>query len=289
MSIELNKKIAQKLDEMAEILEQQSANPFRIRAYRRAAETLNQLEKDVGKIFKQSGRKGLIALPNIGQGIATTIAEIIHTGHWSQLERLRGNLDPIHLLQTVPGIGEALAKNIYQQLHIDTMEALEVAAYNGTLGSTKGIGQRRLAAIRASLAAILGRAKRTHQVTTNTEPSIALLLDIDRLYLESTITGTLPLIAPKRFNPTHEAWLPILHADQAGWHFTALYSNSALAHQLNRQRDWVVIYFYDDHHQEGQRTVVTETNGDLKGRRVVRGRENACGNFYNEQSTICKK
>jgi DNA polymerase (family 10) len=286
MSIELNKKIAQKLDEMAEILEQQSANPFRIRAYRRAAETLNQLEKDVGKIFKQSGRKGLIALPNIGQGIATTIAEIIHTGHWSQLERLRGNLDPIHLLQTVPGIGEALAKNIYQQLHIDTMEALEVAAYNGTLGSTKGIGQRRLAAIRASLAAILGRAKRTHQVTTNTEPSIALLLDIDRLYLESTIAGTLPLIAPKRFNPTHEAWLPILHTDQDGWHFTALYSNSALAHQLNKQRDWLVIYFYDDHHQEGQHTVVTETHGDLKGRRVVRGRESECSSFYNEQSTI---
>ncbi|NIW87025.1 MAG: DNA-binding protein, partial [Gammaproteobacteria bacterium] len=83
-------------------------------------------------------------------------------------------------------------------------------------------------------------------------------------------------IAPLRFNPTNEAWLPILHTTRDHWHFTVLFSNTARAHELDRTRDWVVIYYYDDHHQEGQHTVVTETRGPLAGKRVVRGRESEC-------------
>jgi hypothetical protein len=59
-----------------------------------------------------------------------------------------------------------------------------------------------------------------------------------------------------------------------------LYSNTAQAHQLGRTRDWVVLYFYDDEHTEGQHTVVTETHGPLAGRRVVRGREAECRAHY---------
>jgi putative hydrolase len=55
-----------------------------------------------------------------------------------------------------------------------------------------------------------------------------------------------------------------------------MFSNTALAHQLKKTHDWVIIYFYDDQHQEGQHTLVTETRGPLLGRRVVRGRENEC-------------
>lgn len=58
-----------------------------------------------------------------------------------------------------------------------------------------------------------------------------------------------------------------------------LFSNTALAHRLGRTRDWVVIYFENDF-QAGQRTVVTETRGDLRGRRVVRGRERECRAHY---------
>ena len=86
--------------------------------------------------------------------------------------------------------------------------------------------------------------------------------------------------APKRFNPSGEGWLPILHATRQGWHFTALYSNTARAHQLDREKDWVVISFYDDKHHEGQHTVVTETRGAATGRRVVRGREKECSDYY---------
>lgn len=86
----------------------------------------------------------------------------------------------------------------------------------------------------------------------------------------------LPTIAPRRFNPERRAWLPILHTERDGWHFTALFSNTALAHELGRTGDWVIIYHYDGELEEGQHTVVTETRGPLEGKRVVRGREAEC-------------
>ncbi len=85
--------------------------------------------------------------------------------------------------------------------------------------------------------------------------------------------GTLHRIAPRRFNPGHRAWLPIMHIDRDGWHLTLLFSNTARAHQLGKTDDWVVVYFDGDAHHEGQCTIVTETSGLLKGQRVVRGRE----------------
>ena len=75
----------------------------------------------------------------------------------------------------------------------------------------------------------------------------------------------------------------MLHATEVGWHFTAMYSNTARAHALKRTHDWVVVYFYDEHHREGQATVVTETRGPLTGRRVVRGRELECREYYRQQ------
>ena len=115
---------------------------------------------------------------------------------------------------------------------------------------------------------------------SSTNPTIALLLKVDAEYRKKAAAGKLPCITPKRFNPENKAWLPILHSTRDHWHFTALYSNTERAHKLNRVYDWVVIYFYDDHHQEGQHTIVTETHGRLFGKRVVRGREAECYEYY---------
>ncbi|MGD8931555.1 MAG: helix-hairpin-helix domain-containing protein [Chromatiales bacterium] len=282
MTIPLNTQIAMKLQEMSDLLEQQGANPFRIKAYRQAALTLSELERDLAQILAQEGNKGLEALPGIGRGIATAIAELVSTGRWAQLERLRGSLDPVHLFQTVPGIGPELAAMIHDELHIDTLEGLENAAYDGSLERLKGIGDRRLSALRASLAAMLGRTRRDHRTEPGNGPGVDLLLAVDRQYLAQAFTGALPKIAPKRFNPQGEAWLPILHTEQAGWHFTAMFSNTARAHELRKTQDWVVIYYYDDHQQEGQHTLVTETHGPLQGQRVVRGREAECRRYYRD-------
>jgi hypothetical protein len=114
-------------------------------------------------------------------------------------------------------------------------------------------------------------------------PGVDVLLDVDREYREKAAAGRLPLITPRRFNPQRKAWLPVLHAQRGPWSFTALFSNTARAHELGKTHDWVVLYFYDDHHREEQHTVVTETRGPLAGRRVVRGLEAACRACYERQ------
>jgi putative hydrolase len=272
-----------KLQEMADLLEQQGANPFRIRAYRQASESISAMPQDLAAVLEQQGVKGLVAMPDIGTGIATAISEIIQTGRWIQLERLRGTLDPLHLLQTVPGMGPDLAQRVHDELHIDTLEALENAAFDGSLTQVKGIGSRRLEALRASLAAMLGPTRSRRPRDGRESPDIDLILKIDRIYHDMAKAGELPKIAPKRFNPEHKAWLPVMHIEEKGWHFSAMYSNTALAHRLGRTDDWVVIFFYDEQHQEGQQTVVTETRGPLIGMRVVRGRERECRDYYEDQ------
>jgi DNA polymerase (family X) len=115
------------------------------------------------------------------------------------------------------------------------------------------------------------------------EPPVALLLEADRSYRAGAQAGTLPTIAPKRFNPGGKAWLPVLHTERSGWHITALYSNTARAHELGRVHDWVVLYVEDDAHREHQYTVVTAGRGVLVGQRVVRGREAECRPLYAAQ------
>ena len=280
MSLTLNRQIATKLQEMSDLLEQQGANPFRIRAYRQAASELNRLQRPVEEILQKEGIQGLVQLPSIGKGIAASIREMVLSGNWSQLQRLRHGAEGIPLLQTVPGVGPELARRIHDELHVDTLEGLESAAYDGRLERLKGVGERRLSALQASLSKMLGHPRSTRTKLPAQAPDVALLLEIDQIYRENAEAGELPRIAPKRFNPNNEAWLPVLHADRAGWHFTVLYSNTALSHELEMTHDWVVIYFYDDHQQEGQHTVVTETRGPLVGQRVVRGMEKDCRNHY---------
>jgi DNA polymerase (family X) len=285
----INAACADKLREAAALLEAQGANPFRVSAYRRAADTLRDLPGDIGPIIEREGAEGLEALPGIGRGIAGALVEMWRTGRWVQLERLRGSADPVQLFTLLPGLGHRLAERIHDDLHVDTLEALEVAAHDGRLEQVAGVGPRRAAAIRASLQAMLsrGRAHRAEAAAglarpnaasrpVATRPSVAELLAVDRQYREKAARGDLPTIAPRRFNPAGDAWLPVLHVTRNGWHYTALYSNTALAHELDRTRDWVVLFFYDDDHVEGQNTVVTETHGPLAGRRVVRGREAEC-------------
>ncbi len=277
-----NAQIADLLRETAQLLEAQGANPFRVSAYRNAALEIARQSESVRAIFDEKGIAGLEALPHIGRGIAAAVAEMLITGRWSQLERLRGTVDAVQLFRTVPGIGPGLAERIHDELHVDTLEALEVAAHDGRLEAVAGVGPRRAAAIRAALENMLRRRRVRAPIAPPPAhgPEIALLLEVDREYRDKAEVGKLPTIAPRRLNPEGKAWLPVLHAHRGNWHFTALYSNTAQAHRLGKVRDWVVIYFYDHDHAEGQHTVVTETRGPLAGHRVVRGREPECKAYY---------
>jgi hypothetical protein len=117
-------------------------------------------------------------------------------------------------------------------------------------------------------------------------PSCKVLLDVDREYREKARAGLLPKIAPRRLNPDREPWLPVLHTRYGPWEFTALFSNTELAHELHRTHDWVVIFFTDPDGEDGQFTVVTERRGRLTGQRVVRGREPECGRYYDQDKRL---
>lgn len=278
-----NQDVAQRLREGADLLEAQGANPFRVGAYRKAADTIATLPEDLRGIFEARGLPGLDAIPHVGPGIAAAIAEMLVSGTWSQLDRLRGTIDAARLFQTIPGVGAQLAERLHEHLGVDTLEALEVAGHEGRLAAVPGVGPRRAASIRDSLTAMLDRSRRRRRgpaPPSGVEPTVGVLLDVDRRYRAEAAAGRLPTIAPKRFNPEGKAWLPVLHATIDDWHVTALYSNTARAHELDRVFDWVVIYFHRDAHPELQRTVVTETRGALAGRRVVRGREAECRDWY---------
>jgi len=278
-----NQFVADRLREAADLLEQQVANPFRVNAYRKAADRVAGLERPLSRLLDEGGLEGLMALPGIGEALASAIAQMVRTGRWPQLERLRGSVSPEELFRSIPGVGVALARRLHESLDVDTLEELEIAAHDGRLELIPGVGPRRAAMLRAALATMLGR-RRLPARSKETLPPVSLLLDIDREYREQADAGKLKKIAPRRFNPSGEAWLPVLHIERDGWSFTALYSNTARAHELHRTLDWVVLYFSRDDRAEDQCTVVTEGSGAQRGRRVVRGREAECETFYHEAS-----
>ena len=176
-------------------------------------------------------------------------------------------------------MGPVLAKRLHEALHVETLEQLEAAVHERRAKAVAGVGPRRMAILRAGLSQMLARI-RPMRTGPADEPPVAALLDVDREYRAKVQANQLRKIAPRRFNPKGDAWLPILHTSRDKWHFTALFSNTARAHELDKVRDWVVLYFQSDSGGEAQRTVVTETRGVLAGQRVVRGRERECLSVY---------
>lgn len=280
MALQQNQDVADRLDEVAGLLAEQGAVRFRVDAYRRAAELLRHLAKPVGGIFAEEGVAGLEKLPGIGESLARSIRDMLVHGRLPMLERLRGEHDSVALLRTVPGIGRRLAERLHEDLGIESLAALEAAAHDGRLRELGGVGEKRLAGIRDSLAHRLGRVRNPAAGAKGVPlPRVSEILDVDAEYREAAAAGKLKKIAPRRFNPSGEAWLPVLHTRRGPRHYTALYSNTARAHELGRTNDWVVLYF-DGSDGEQQCTVITARHRSLSGRRIVRGREAECVEHY---------
>jgi putative hydrolase len=210
--------------------------------------------------------------------LAIAIRSLVETGRLPMLEHLRGEIDPILLLQSVPGIEPIQAERLHHDLGIDTLEELEAAAHDSRLSSLEGFGSKKVAGIVDSLASRLGRVGQPDRGPVMEAP-VEELLDVDREYREAAQAGKLPVIAPRRFNPGKKAWLPILHTQRGDRHYTALFSNTARAHRLGTTDDWVILY-QDGESGSHQCTVVTSHHGPLQGRRIVRGREAECEEYF---------
>lgn len=280
--------VAARLEEAAELLSRQGANEFRVRAYRRGAETLRDMTPPVAQVFAESGLDGLTRLPGIGDSLARSIERIVTTGRMPMLERLRADAAPTRIFTTVADIGPKLAERIHHELGIESLAELEAASWDGRLARVPGMGQKRIRAVRESLAGRFQRPARRASPpadfddtgdTALLQPTVGELLDIDEEYRRLAERDRLVRVAPRRFNPTGQAWLPILHAERKGQRYTAMFSNTGRAHELGATHDWVVIY-REGRPGGGPWTVITSHLGRLKGKRVVRGREAECVKWY---------
>ena len=156
-----NAEIAAVLNEIADLLDIQGANPFRIRAYRNAARTMSEVGRSVAAMVAQDA--DLDALPGIGPDLAGKIVEIVTTGTCALLERLRKELPcGITELLKVPGLGPKRIRALHHELGVQTREQLHRAAQEGRVQAIPGFGPKTQQAILEATAARLHEERAPH-------------------------------------------------------------------------------------------------------------------------------
>ena len=136
---------------MAERLATQRANPYRVRAYRKAADTIEALEEDIADV---ATRQALEDLEGVGKDLAEKIEEFLKTGTIQTYEALRTPLpDAVKAWTQFPGLSESLVAYLYTRLHITTLTDLERLVRSHMLRTVPGFSgseERLLEAITAS-------------------------------------------------------------------------------------------------------------------------------------------
>jgi DNA polymerase (family 10) len=134
-----NQQIAKIFSEISELLELKGENVFRIRAYRRAAQNMDNLSKDVSTLSQEE----LESIPGIGKDLAGKIHEFLETGKIAKHEELKREI-PGGVLQllTVPGLGPKKAKMLFEQLKVKSVDELEAAVRKGKLAGLPGIQKK---------------------------------------------------------------------------------------------------------------------------------------------------
>jgi DNA polymerase (family 10) len=137
-----NAEIASVFEQIADLLEFQGANPFRVRAYRNAARTIHDLTEAVADIVADSSRS-LTEMPGIGADLADKIATLVRTGSLPMLEELLAEVpESVLAIMRVPGLGPKRAAAIYHQLHVSTLEELRAACEAHRVRELKGFGEK---------------------------------------------------------------------------------------------------------------------------------------------------
>jgi DNA polymerase (family 10) len=146
-----NAEIATMFDQTAELLEIEGANPFRARAYRRAARTIENLPQSVASLL--AAGEDLSELPGIGKDLAEKIAGIAKSGRFDLLQSLKRKLPgDLAAMAALPGLGPKRIKLLYDRLHIRTLEDLRRAAQAERLSELRGFGEKTQEKILAALA-----------------------------------------------------------------------------------------------------------------------------------------
>jgi len=146
-----NPEIARIFDEVADVLEIQGANPFRIRAYRNAVRTVESLTTPLRKWVEEN--RPLTDLPGIGKEMANHVREMVETGTLGFRDELLAEV-PRSLIELMrlPNLGPKKARKIYDELKIGSVDELEAAAQAGLIASLPGFGARSQEKILAGIA-----------------------------------------------------------------------------------------------------------------------------------------
>ncbi|HEY8416737.1 MAG TPA: DNA polymerase/3'-5' exonuclease PolX [Limnochordales bacterium] len=135
-----NLELAWILEEIGDLLELQGENPFKVRAYRRAARSIELLPEDIETVWRR-GELGQVE--GVGKAIEAKIDEWLSTGSMRFYEELKQQLPPgLRELTRVPGVGPKLAHRLYQELGIGSLDQLEEACRAQRLRHIKGLGAR---------------------------------------------------------------------------------------------------------------------------------------------------
>ena len=155
----VNAHVAAVFSQIADLLEVQGANPFRIRAYRTAARNVGELGRSLASMI--AAREDLDALPGIGADLAGKIAEIVATGTCEQLERLRGEVPPaIAELLAIPRLGPKRVRALHEELGVATLDDLRRAAREGRIRAVHGFGPKMERQILDAIAARMAQERR---------------------------------------------------------------------------------------------------------------------------------
>lgn len=137
-----NRDIAAAFDEVADLLEFQNANPFRVRAYRNAARKLGDLPEPLEKIARDP-RRDLTEIEGIGNDLAEKIQELVKTRKLAMLEELRAAVPPgVVALMRIPGLGPKKAAVLHKDLGILNLEMLRAACESDEVSKLKGFGAK---------------------------------------------------------------------------------------------------------------------------------------------------
>ena len=134
-----NIEIVRVLDEVADLLEIQQANPFRVRAYRNAVRTINAHASPLRKLVEQGA--DLTELPSIGKGLAENIRELVESGRLTLLEEMAAEIPPgLVELMRLPGVGPKKARKLWDELGVESIDDLEEVAGEGRVAELPGFG-----------------------------------------------------------------------------------------------------------------------------------------------------
>lgn len=147
--------MAAALYEVAELLELQGADPFRVRAYRRGARTVELLPEPIADVWR---RGELADLPGIGKALMEKIGELLRTGRLAVLEELRAAVPPgVRELTRLPGLGARTAHLLHERLGIASVDELELACREQRVRELPGFGVKREADLLAAIAKLRRR------------------------------------------------------------------------------------------------------------------------------------